>query len=118
MLIVTATMYPHGNPATSYEVLHASISNVTSRESPTGLDSYTAHVLCRPAPHIGVEGYESDVEVQDHLRRDGLPPLLASILCAGSGHPDLKLLLPPSREVAHMTLQTLDDFDRRLRGRT
>lgn len=117
MLIVTGTVWPEGNQAASYEVLHATISNNSAPEDAT--QNYTAHVLARPAPFDGIEGYEADVEVREHSRQAGVVPLIVStLLAAYAGDPGAGIALPPSRALARVVLQDLAAFEATIRGRS
>lgn len=117
MIILNAHMWPHGNQAQAYELLHATITN---QSSPGDLkDSYFAHVLSRPAEGLGVLGFEADVEVRDHERSHGFGTLLMSILAAAvSNDPEKGVFIPPSRTLVRLTLQDVAAFQVALKART
>lgn len=113
MIIVTAVIYPGGNAAESYEVLHGTVTN--TRADDANGDSYAAHFLQRPHAQEGLEGFEADVAVDGFHRPLGLTPLLGSIFYAIAPLPlDFE---PQVRVDARLTLKELDEFDARLRGR-
>lgn len=113
MIIVTATLWPGGQPMEAKELLHASISNTTSEGDPT--ESYSAHVTARPHAFLGVEGFDADVEVINHVRKEGIVPLLMSVLEAAYAKP--QQLYPQHRTLARLTLTEVHEFDAILRGR-
>lgn len=115
MINVVATMWPRGNAAEAYELLHATISNRSELDDAN--ESYMAYVLARPNVWMGIGGYEADVEVKDHKRAAGFAPLLMSVLNAA--HVTVApIALPPARALARMTIQDAADFERRLKART
>lgn len=114
MIVLTAQMWPQGNEGRAYELLNMTISNQGTSE--TG-DSYFSHVLMRPAPHIGIFGYEADVEVKDHKRENGLAPLLIAVLAAAATDKN-DLHVPPSRTMERLVLQDVEQFALKLKGRT
>lgn len=115
MIVVTGTMRPGGSQTGNVEVLHVSICN--SGNHARG-DDYMAHVLARPHKGIGVIGFEADVAITNHQRREGLIPLLMSTLGAAIGEDEQHgTFLPPARVLERTWLQELDQFDARLRGR-
>lgn len=116
MILVTAHMWPGGNAGAAYELMNATITNNGGGSSTAAGDSYFAHVLARPAPHIGCEGYEADVEVRDHKRERGLAPLLISVLAAAHDSGDA-MSAPPSRTLARLVLKDIDAFNEQLKGR-
>jgi len=114
MIIVTATMWPRGHAAQSYELLHATISNRTSPGDVA--DSYMAHVVARPNKIIGVSGYEADVMVPSYRRTDGLAPLLMAVL--GSAHAEQDGDgIPQARLMARVLLQDAEEFEKIVRYR-
>ena len=115
MIIVTATCWPGGNAAGSYELLHATITNRSSPEDKT--DSYMAHVLARPDYSRGLNGYEADVEVKGHKFADGFAPLLMSVLNGAHGSDGRAIVLPSARARARVDLMTAVEFEKVLRGR-
>lgn len=116
MIIIQGTIYPQGNPASAYEVLHATISN--NGENPRGGDNYFAHVLARPSQELGIEGFEADVQVIGHNRSHGVSRLLMAILGAASQEDQFTgSFLPPATAVQRLTLQEVRDFDQLLKGR-
>lgn len=126
MIILTATMHPHGNPAQAYELLHATIENRTRIEDfdPRGgidqaTERYLAHVLSRPNRWIGVSGYEADVEVKGHRRADGPAPLIRSVLHAAVNEDGSSgFVLPEARRLARVTIEDAAAFEQRLRARS
>jgi hypothetical protein len=113
MIIVTATLWPGGQAMEAKELLHASISNVTSEGDQ--VESYSAHVTARPHLFLGVEGFDADVEVTNHIRSDGIVPLLMSVLEAGLANPNQ--LYPQHRTLARLTLREVHEFDAIISGR-
>lgn len=114
MVIVQATMWPHGNQMQTFELLHVGISNTTSPED--RLQTYMSHVLARPSPFSGIAGYEADVEVTGHEERAGFAPLLASILNAAHGIDESEgILLPPARRLARVEVVSAHQFDELLK---
>lgn len=116
MILVTATMWPGGNLAGSYEILHATITNRTSVEDRG--ERYVSHVIARPAPTLGISGYEADVETRGHKSQDGFAPLLMSVLAAAHAPNDRGLFLPPSRALSRLDLVTTTEFEAVIRSRT
>lgn len=117
MIVVTATMWPLGSQAQSYEMLTTTITNTTADELATR-DSYSAHVISRPNKFLGIEGYEADVEVRDHERSRGLTPLFMAILGAAHQTDSSKgVILPAANTLARMTIQEIAEFEDRLKGR-
>lgn len=116
MIVVQATMWPRGNQAQSYELLHASINNKT--ELGDEEESYFAHVLSRPKPFGGILGYEADVEVRGHKPQDGFAPLLMAVLGAAySTDQDASIIIPPARLIARLNLEDLAEFNKRITAR-
>jgi hypothetical protein len=116
MLVITAHMHPHGSPVASYEVMHATITNLGVTKGETGRCDYGAHILCRPSVERGIEGFEADVMATSHDERNGLAPLLSGLLGAACPIPfDAE---PNYQVMARLTLKAMDEFDARLRGRS
>lgn len=114
MIVVTAHLWPRGNASAAIELGMVTVSN----QGPgANGDNYTAHVLTRPAPHIGCIGYEADVEVRDHARQNGFAPLLISVLAAAHGEDGNGFSIPPSRALARSVIHDMHDFEERLKGR-
>lgn len=115
MIVLSATVWPLGNQAQSYEVLNVTLTNESPPHSET--ENYYAHVLARPAQFRGLEGYEADVEVRGHQFRDGFPTLLMSVLNAAHSKDGKGLILPPARQLARLDLVDAHQFEELLRGR-
>jgi hypothetical protein len=113
MVIVQAVMWPHGNQTQTYELLNVSLSNTSSPED--RLQRYMAHVLSRPSPMLGIDGYEADVEVQGHESRAGFVPLLASILNAAHETGAEGMILPPARRLSRVEVVSAHEFDEMLK---
>lgn len=114
MIVFTATLWPGGQATESKELLHATISN-TSSSAETTVDSYTAHVTARPNRFMGVEGFDADVEVTEHVRADGIVPLIVSVLDAARCKQDQ--IYPPHRTLQRLSLREVHEFDEILKGR-
>lgn len=111
MIVVTATMWPHGSQLDAKELLHATITNQTSPGE--ALETYGAHVTCRPNSFAGIEGFDADVSVTEHRSTDGVVPLLLATFGAAYG----PLQVPPARCLARLTLREVHEFEAILRGR-
>ena len=119
MIIVTATCWPGGNAAGSYELLHASLTNRSSPGDRT--ETYMSHVLARPDNSRGVAGYEADVETKGHHFEWGFATLLTSVLSAADGGKDVQHFgtkTPTSRTLARVDLVSPDQFEKMLRGQS
>lgn len=115
MIILTATMWPRGVAAASYELLHASISNQDD-------GNYLAHVLSRPNSYIGVTGFEADVQVHNHKHHTGPVPLLIATLATAYDDKILyrgpgEQVVPAGRLLARAELRNAAQFEEALRGR-
>lgn len=118
MIIVKATMYPGGGVRQSYEVLHASVTNIGQDENG---DKYSAHVTQRP--WTAGPGFEADVEVRAHRYEHGFAPLFCAILgqAAQTEFGELeaqrygKLYLPSTRTRGRCSLHFVDEFNRATR---
>jgi hypothetical protein len=109
MIVVTANLHPKAAPVASKEILHATITNL-------GNDDYGAHILSRPDKEKGIEGFEADVRVTGHQFRNGIAPLLSGLLGVASPIPFEQ---EPSYDIlARLTLREMDEFDKRIRGRS
>lgn len=115
MIILTATMHPHGDATRRYELLHATIENRT--EDCDMAERYFAHVLSRPNKYIGISGFEADVEVKGHRRSDGLTPLVIAVLNNANSIDVMQgTIIPETRQITRVTIEDASDFERRLRG--
>lgn len=112
MVVITGTLYPHGQDAGRVELLHATISNAGQLRP--GSDCYTAHVLARPHPPLGVLGFEADVEVQNHARHKGITPLLVAVLDAALERSQ-RDGSPPARLIKRINLLNVDMFNALIR---
>lgn len=114
MIVFSATMWPDGNQAGSYEVLSGTVTNQTAMGNVP--QSYFAHVLARPKQYEGILGYEADIEVTGHNYRDGFAPLLAAILNAAHVNDQTQgMLLPPARQLARLEVVDAFQFEEILR---
>lgn len=122
MIVITAQMWPKGSQAEAREILNMTLTNQgLSPDGGMGDKRYTyfGHVITRPYDVDGFYGYEADVEVRDHKSQDGCVPLIVSALAAANiADPATGFYLPPSKRIAFSAITTLDDFDKRLRGRS
>lgn len=111
MIILSATMHPHGDASRAYELLHATIDNRTRLEDEGRGDRYMALVCARPNRFLKVSGYEADVQVKEHRPADGPTALIVAVLNAARGSE----LCPPAQLIARTTLEDAAAFERRLR---
>lgn len=116
MITLKATMWPLGNEAQAYELVHATIENRTRIYDSVGDDDrFMAHVCSRPNRWLGVSGYEADVEVRHFKRSDGPAALIIAVLGAAY-QTDNKL--PETQCLSRVTIEDAADFERRLRARS
>lgn len=111
MLIINATMHPHGSAAGAYEILHGTVTNLGTTADG---EIYGAHLMHRPNAERGIDGWEADVRVGGYNSRLGLGPLLSGILSAIEPIPfEHEAQVDVQRK---LTLKDLDAFDARIRG--
>ncbi|MCW2365837.1 hypothetical protein M2341_001284 [Sphingobium sp. B7D2B] len=77
MLVVSAEIWPGGDESRAWLVGEIIASN-ESALSP--VSSYAVSISQALAPAIGIEGWERELTVQDHHRRDGVWALVAAIV--------------------------------------
>lgn len=77
MLVISAEIWPGGDGSRAWLVGEIVASN-ESALSP--VSSYSVSISQGPAPHIGIEGWERELTLHDHHRREGVWSLVAAIL--------------------------------------
>jgi len=77
MLVVSAEIGPGGDESRAWLVGEIIAAN-ESALSP--VSSYSVSISQGPAPAIGIEGWERELTLHDHRRRDGVWALVAAIL--------------------------------------
>lgn len=86
MLVVSAQIWPGGDESRAYLVGEITAAN-ESGLSP--ISSYCVSISQGSAPDIGIEGWERELNLENHHRAEGVWTLVAAILasvdCTGSG---------------------------------
>ena len=77
MLVVSAEIWPGGDESRAWLVGEITAAN-ESALSP--VSSYSVSISQGPAPSIGIEGWERELTLHDHHRREGVWSLVAAIL--------------------------------------
>ena len=77
MLVVSAEIWPGGDESRAWMVGEIIAAN-ESALSP--ISSYSVSISQGPAPAIGIEGWERELTLHDHHRREGVWALVAAIL--------------------------------------
>jgi len=77
MLVVSAEIWPGGDESRAWLVGEIIAAN-ESALSP--VSSYSVSISQGPAPAIGIEGWERELTLHDHHRREGVWALVAAIL--------------------------------------
>lgn len=119
MIIVRAEMWPQGNQSNSYEIFTATVNN-NGGAGKSEHYAFLASVLSRPDHNYGTPGFSADIEVPNYNAVGGFIPLFMSVLAATqypNGEDSEGLVLPPSRPIRYVKVQTQDEFGQLLKGR-
>lgn len=109
MIILKATLYPHGSEAESYDIMHGTITNIGKQ---MGCCDYFVHLMARPDGRRGIDGFEKDIRVNGWNSSLTLPSMLGVIL--GTVCPVPLDHEPIVREVRRLEIHDANEFERRM----